>query len=55
MNQNVEMAPPGEVRQVNVHHLLEKFQSKTELYNFLTQDCKVYLPKSRSTNVYFYK
>ena len=52
---NINMAVQGGNKQINVHHILEKFQTKTELYNFLTQDCKIYLPKLRATNVYFYK
>ena len=36
MNQNVPMAPHGNNKQVNIHHIQEKCQSKTELYNFLT-------------------
>ena len=40
---------------VNVHELMERFRSKKELYDFLCQDCKAYLPKIDSTNVYFYK
>ena len=54
-NQNAQMAGPNNLKQVNVHQLVEKFKSKNELYNFLTLDCKAYLPKLRSTNVYFYK
>ena len=40
---------------VNVHELMERFRSKKELYDFLCQDCKAYLPKIDSANVYFYK
>lgn len=35
--------------------MMEKFQTKTELYNFLVGDCKAYLPKQKATNVYFLK
>ena len=54
-NQNAQMVGANNLKQVNVHQLVEKFKSKNELYNFLTLDCKTYLPKLRSTNVYFYK
>jgi hypothetical protein len=40
---------------VNIHNLEERFRSKKELYNFLMQDCKAYLPPLESTNVYFFK
>ena len=55
MNQNVQMAPAEDIKKVNIHQLAEKFKSKNELYNFLSLDCKAYLPSIRSTNVYFYK
>ena len=42
-------------KKVNIHELLEKFQNKSELYNFLVTDCKAYLPQQKSTNVYFFK
>ena len=35
MNQNVQMAQQLGLKKVNIHQLLEKFQNKTELYNFL--------------------
>jgi hypothetical protein len=54
-NQNVPMGAANNLKKVNIHQLTEKFKSKNELYNFLTLDCKAYLPKLRSTNVYFYK
>jgi hypothetical protein len=40
---------------VNIHDLMVRFKSKNELHNFLAQDCKAYLPKLDSTNVYFLK
>ena len=40
---------------VNVNQLSAKMKSKKELYNFLLQDCKAYLPPMDSTNVYFLK
>jgi hypothetical protein len=41
--------------QVNVNVLREKVQSKRELYNFLSREGHVFLPKMESTNVYFLK
>ena len=43
------------MQQVNIRQVMEKFQSKKELYDFLTQECHAHLPKIGSTNVYFYK
>lgn len=40
---------------VNVHEIQEKMQSKKELYNFFTQDCKAYLPKLESISIFFLK
>ena len=45
MNQNVQMEQVVGLKKMNIHQLLEKFQNKTEVYNFLNQDCKAYLPK----------
>lgn len=45
---------PG-LKRVNIHELTEKFQSKKEVYNFLTQDCEAYLPKVDSINIFFLK
>ena len=44
-----------QLTKVNVLKLHEKFQTKRELYNFLTQDGHAYLPKLESTNVYFFR
>jgi hypothetical protein len=33
------MAHGRDMKKVNIHHILEKCQSKHELYSFLTQDC----------------
>ena len=52
MNPNAQQP---QLAQVNVHELMERFRSKKELYDFLCQDCKAYMPKIDSTNVYFYK
>jgi hypothetical protein len=52
MNPNAQQP---QLARVNVHELMERFRSKKELYDFLSQDCKAYLPKIDSTNVYFYK
>ena len=43
------------LQRVNVHEVMERFRSKKELYDFLSQDCKAYMPKIESTNVFFYK
>jgi hypothetical protein len=55
MNQNVQMAPAEEIKKVDIHHLAEKFKSKAELHNFLSLDCKAYLPTMRSINIFFFK
>src|ERR1700689_5559284 len=52
MNPNAQQP---QLAQVNVHELMERFRSKKELYDFLCQDCKAYMPKIDSPNVYFYK
>jgi len=49
MNQNVFL------QKVNVHEMMEKFQSKKEVYNFLLQECEAYLPKVDTINVFFLK
>jgi hypothetical protein len=41
------------LQKVNVMQLQEKCRSKKELYTFLIQDGKAFLPKLDSTNVYF--
>ena len=38
-----------------MHELIERFRSKKELYDFLSQDCQAYLPKIENTNFFFYK
>lgn len=43
------------VRKVNIRDLEGKFKSKKEIYVFLMQDCKAYMPSLDSTNVYFLK
>ena len=48
-------AQQPQLAQVNVHELMERFRSKKELNDFLSQDCKAYIPKIDTTNVYFYK
>jgi hypothetical protein len=44
-----------QLQPVNIHQLAEKFQSKKEVYNFLSMECDAYLPKSDTINVYFLK
>jgi hypothetical protein len=43
------------VEQVNVRQLMEKMQSKKDVFNFLTQECEAYLPKVDSVNMFFLK
>jgi hypothetical protein len=43
------------LQRVNVHEMMEKFQSKKEVYNFLMQECEAYLPKVDTINVFFLK
>lgn len=38
---------------LNLRQLQAKINSKRELYNFLLQDCKAYLPPYKQVNVYF--
>ena len=49
----MEQAPVN--KKVNIHKLEEKIRSKKELYHFLQQDCKAFLPNIEATNVYFFK
>jgi hypothetical protein len=49
------MNPVNNLRSVNVNQLTQRFKSKRELYNFLGQDCRAFLPRLDSTNVYFLK
>jgi hypothetical protein len=46
--------PQGLVK-VNIHEIMEKFQSKKELYNFLVLENEAYLPKADSINIFFLK
>ena len=41
--------------QTNISQLRQKFNSKNELYTFLSMECGAFLPKKGSTNVYFLK
>lgn len=41
--------------QVNVNSISQRIGSKKELYEFLNQECGIYLPKIASTNIYFLK
>lgn len=49
MNQQIQL------QRINIHEMLEKFQSKKEVYNFLTIECEAFLPKVDTINVYFLK
>ena len=44
-----------ELAKINVHELMEKVQSKRDVYNFLTQECEAYLPKMDTINIFFLK
>ena len=56
MDQNVIMTQESEkLSKVNVKDIRGKLSSKTEVYNFLEQDCGVFLPKFGSVNIYFLK
>jgi hypothetical protein len=43
------------LEKVNIHTLLEKMQSKKEVYNFLSLNGEAYLPKLDTINVFFLK
>lgn len=49
MNQNQQLA------KVNVHEIMEKMQSKKDIFNFLTFECNAYLPKVDCINIFFLK
>ena len=40
---------------VNIKEMMEKVQSKRDVYNFLTQECEAYLPKMDTVNIFFLK
>ena len=40
---------------VNIREMMEKVQSKRDVYNFLTQECEAYLPKMDTVNIFFLK
>lgn len=44
-----------ELAKINVHQLMEKVQSKRDVFNFLTQECEAYLPKLDTINIFFLK
>ena len=45
-------AQAGAAVKVNVAAFGSKFQSKSEIYRFLTHDCGSYLPKYESISIY---
>lgn len=53
--QHEEIKQGQGLKRVNIHELTEKFQSKKEVYNFLSQDCEAYLPKVDTINIFFLK
>lgn len=38
-----------------MYELMEKVQSKRDVYTFLTQECEAYLPKLDTINIFFLK
>jgi hypothetical protein len=52
MNQNTGQP---QLATVNINELQQKCQTKKELHQFLSLNCKAFLPSIKSTNVYFYK
>ena len=49
------MEEADKLQKINIHKLAEHFRSKKELYKFLLQDCRAFLPPLDATNVYFFK
>ncbi len=47
--------PQNRVERVNVNALMEKMQSKKDVFNFLNMECEAYLPKMSTVNTYFLK
>jgi hypothetical protein len=52
-HQNAQAA--GGLKQVSAQTFAAKFQSKGEIYRFLTLDVKAYLPPFQTITVYFMK
>jgi hypothetical protein len=50
-----QQQPQNRVERVNVNTLMEKVQSKRDVYNFLSMECEAYLPKMDTINTYFLK
>ncbi len=51
--QQIQQQP--KLESVNIHEIMEKCQSKKEVYNFLTLECEAYLPKIDTINIFFLK
>ena len=47
--------PQQNLAQVNIHQLMEKVQSKKDVFNFLSQECEAYLPKMDTVNIFLLK
>jgi hypothetical protein len=47
--------PQARLEPVNIHEVMEKMQSKRDVYNFLTHECEAYLPKLDTVNMHFLK
>ncbi len=55
LSNTTPMNPQQQVERVNINHVMEKMQSKKDVYNFLTLECEAYLPKIDTVNTYFLK
>ena len=47
--------PPPKLDNVNIREVIEKINSKRDVYNFLTHECEAYLPKMDTVNMFFLK
>ena len=47
--------PPPKLDNVNIREVVEKINSKRDVYNFLTHECEAYLPKMDTVNMFFLK
>ena len=50
-----QMNQSQRLERINIHELQEKASSKREVYNFLTLEVEVYLPKPDTVNIFFLK
>ena len=47
--------PGASAQQITANSFAAKYKSKREVYNFLTIDCKAYLPAYDTITIYFLK